>query len=402
VFLFVIFTFLTSAFFGFSITIVTVFALCWSVFYLIGSDFKNSFLNSIASKIYFLFIFFYFPISLIWTNSPNYGSQKLYIFLPLLMISVVLGKVVVNHFVMFQKMYFYMFSYLILLLLIGDIFNTISEIINSSGVGLQRFKLAQDEVNSSVVIGNFFAFSILVLSGFHTLNKNKSLMFINLFMILLAFIFLYYTGARGPLVAMFSSLIIFKLLITKGKRFYWYLIFLILIVIISTSVNLQNISSFLPNAMNSVFEKRYLDESSNASFIERIQHYSTTYNGIFNGSFLQLIFGHGMGDYSNLFLKMDQKLYPHNLLFELAYESGFLFLFLFIYLNIKILIFNIRLNPKSNYRWLFIIYYFLFIRSMFSGDISGNFLVFSFLFFLLYLNTTKYFTENKETFLQVK
>ena len=374
-FVLVIITRFTSAFLGGSLVSITIFYLVYLIILIFIGKIKISSLLSKEIALLILLII-YLPVTVIWSDSPLYGLDKAYIFLPLILTSLISAKLILLNFSSFVKIYSYLFILIIIILLFN---NALGKIALSLSTG-SRFYLEEDEINSSVTIANFFGFSIIILSTFYIELKQKYIRIIILALIFISIVFLFFTGSRGPLVALVCSFLFYKIFSTNKK----ILSFSVLAIIgfFSTSLTRTLIFSLTPSSMHDFLDLRYTSEQAIGSIDERTILYNSALNGIFEGNILEVLFGHGLGDFSDLYINTDARVYPHNLLLEIGYELGLLSLIVFIYLNIKVIRINLSLNVY-NYYSIFIIYYYFLIRSMFTADFTGNYLVFTFMFIIL-------------------
>lgn len=335
-------------------------------------------------SIVFLIIIIYIPVTLLWTDSIGYGIDKIVLFYSLFSISIIITPIILDEFNDFKKIYSLFFFIVIMLLLFNGALSRITLTLTTG----KRFYLEQDALNSSVTIGNFLGFSILLVSS--NFKKNQS-SFYRLFLVLLLVlgtIFLFFTGSRGPLFALICSPIIYSIL-ASGRKSVIIFLLLFLLLIFFSSVNSSFIYNITPTSLHSFVDLRYYSEEATGSIAERFDLYNKALKGMFTGNLFEILLGHGIGDFSHYFSGSDKRLYPHNLFMEIGYEYGILSLLGFIILNVKVILFNINRSKNEINIWLFILYYFTLIRSLFSEDLAGNFLVFTFLFYILIFHNTK-------------
>ena len=152
-FVLVIITRFTSAFLGGSLVSITIFYLGYLMILIFIGKIK---ILSFLSKETTLLILFniYLPVTVIWSDSPLYGLDKAYIFLPLILTSLISAKLILLNFSSFVRIYSYLFILITIILLFNNALSKI-ELSLSSG---SRFYLEEDEINSSVTIANFFGF----------------------------------------------------------------------------------------------------------------------------------------------------------------------------------------------------------------------------------------------------
>jgi hypothetical protein len=325
--------------------------------------------------IYFLLIA-HIPLSILWSDSPNYGLDKLFLFCPLVLTSIFSSKIILKNFNFFLKIFLLLIIIILGYLAIGDVFSSINNILLKGG----SISLDEEAVNASNSIGNLFAFSILIcVCFFQTIRKSYYKILI-IIMIISCLILLLSTGSRSPLIALFSSLFISRFIISNKKLYF--LLFLLFLLILFIVIDKNFIYQITPESIHFFLDLRYLSESAGDSFNERLFYYKQALEGIFSGNILEIFFGHGLGDFSHYVLNRDVRLYPHNFLLEISYEFGLIFLILFTYLNLKLIAMSRNIYFRNKFYWLNIFYYYFLIRSMFSGDITGNHLLFLFLFMI--------------------
>lgn len=383
----------TAEFLGLNLIYLTVLTFIYSLLMIIAEKLKFRRIKSLESFL-LLIMLSYIPITMLWTDSPNYGMEKLYLFFPLFIISFILAPVIIKQFDFFKLSYLVIFLLIICILLVNGALNRIVLTLTTG----TRFYLDEEAVNSSVTIGHFFGFSILILSSSFAITSNRIIRLGILFLITVSIVFLFFTGARGPLVALIGAPIIYFLFLVKRKTFI-YVIVLGLLALFLSNLDKSILYNIAPRSMHYFLDLRYTSDAALGSVNERFFLYQSAVDGIFSGSVLEFLFGHGIGDFSDLMYGIDKRLYPHNLFLEIGYEFGIIFLIGFILMNLKIFIINRQKKMNGSYKWLLIFYYFFLLRSMFSGDIAGNFLVFTFIpMIFFYESSTKikavYATKN--------
>lgn len=371
----IIITRFTSAFLGGSLVGITIFSLVYLMMLIIIGKLKILSFPS-KEKTLLILLIIYLPVTVIWSDSPLYGLNKAYIFLPLIITSLISAKLILLNFSFFVKIYSYLFILIIIILLFN---NALAKIALSLSSG-SRFYLEEDEINSSVTVANFFGFSIIILFIYYKELKQKLLKIIILALTLLSIVFLFFTGSRGPLVALVCSFLFYKIFTTNNKILLYS--FFAIIIFFSTNLSRNFIFSITPTSMHDFLDLRYTSEQAIGSISEREILYESALSGIFEGNIFEVLFGHGLGDFSDLYINTDARVYPHNIILELGYELGLFSLIVFIYLNIKIIRINLSLVVNKYYS-IFIIYYYFLIRSMFTADFTGNYLVFTFMFIIL-------------------
>lgn len=114
------------------------------------------------------------------------------------------------------------------------------------------------------------------------------------------------------------------------------------------------------------FSARVQSGGDSASNIQRMILISQAFAAKFD-----LWKGNGIGSYNFVATGVDELYYPHNLFIETILETGLIGLIILL-LSLKIVF------PQKSY-FLLICFIYFFINSMFSGDISGNNYLFTFI-----------------------
>lgn len=207
------------------------------------------------------------------------------------------------------------------------------------------------------------------------------------------------SGGRGPFL---SILIVIFIALVAGfkfnsnakiviKNYIPYLVIFILILIIlfsylfisgSTLVTIKRISTI------------FIKEDMGLSVALRLQYYKSSLSLWMKNP----IFGNGIGSWPILMGFGDKPGYPHNIFIEIAVEVGLLGLVLFITLIMfaihKLNLHN-HLRNNSLKMMIFLIFCFLFLRTLISGEINDHRAFFAILGFMMFDgNGGKYNNEN--------
>jgi hypothetical protein len=219
-----------------------------------------------------------------------------------------------------------------------------------------------------IVFGRWMLIAVLVI----LFNKNKYSRY--LYLLIPLFLFMSFTaGSRGPLYAFVIILTLYFLFSFRRNFFKIIILSLLGIASITTLSLTEN-----DKGAGSQSTSRVFNASSGAyARVDRVKRS------------IKLIpkapFGVGIGNWaqeSNNFsdLSHPDKEYAHNIFLELINESGVVVLLLFVILLITILDSSLfLLFYQENYYFLrltFILFVYLFINSLVSGDIVDNRLMF--------------------------
>ena len=219
-----------------------------------------------------------------------------------------------------------------------------------------------------IVFGRWMLIAVLVI----VFNKNKYSKY--LYLLIPLFLFMSFTaGSRGPLYAF--VIIFFLYFLFSFRRNFLKIIILIFLGIISiTTLSLtENDKGFGSQSTSRIF-------NTSIGAYARVDRVKRSIKLIPKAPF-----GVGIGNWaqeSNKFsdLSHPDKEYAHNIFLELINESGVVVLLLFVILLITILDSSLFLFfYQENYYFLrltFILFAYLFINALVSGDIVDNRLMF--------------------------
>lgn len=342
---------------------------------------------NVKSKLQLLWLLlFYCFISLAWTRSFTYGSNKLFILGSIIFITVLFIKALTYRFSLIIKL----FSFASFLILIWYFFENGLDVFKMISV---RFRFNMKEGINPITISRFFCFSFIVLYFFTKLVRlNRLQTYLVYSAMLLYLILAFLTGSKGPLLAVLLSFFILWLIGLKLKKkaskksMLSFSAIVILVIIGIVIINSGGISG----GFQDFISNRYLEGTGDGSVGSRVEILNSGFNYLGQESILGLVFGNGLGDYGFLMLNSgfysgeSNALYPHNIFVEVFYETGLIGLVLFLALIIKVITINLKrsriLFDKNmisiSLKCSFAIFYFSLIGALFSGDLSGNFMVF--------------------------
>ena len=328
-------------------------------------------------------------LSFVWTNAPKYGFSKLYLLYCLLLIPIIFGKSWVRHHASFRKIFFY--SYVTFLVIL---FATSGTAIINKLIGTAisvRFGFT-DSTNPNVIA---VIISFGCITGFSLLNFSKKNFFLRkrnyeglliIFVILLSVIILFFSGSKGAVLACFGSFLLFFLIKNLTIKGIYLLVGFGIMILPFFFIDYDALAkTVLSEDLYNFVELRYLDDSKTGSVSSRVEQYTFAFDGFINGFPIKSMIGHGVGDYGYFFTGKDFRVYPHNIVFELLYEQGLLGALSFCIIVACIMYKNRTLDfdASPELKWIFICCYFFLLRAQTTGDIAGNFLLFSYITILL-------------------
>ena len=337
-----------------------------SVFYTISSLFlllKNKYLSFNVSKfVLYLFMFLIIlitPINWIIYGVNDYSLIKYISFalivIPICYISIeVLKKEDMNKFLWI----FVVVSSMLMLL--G--FMSLGNISDLDGGRMSVMG------GGPIVFSRWMMIAVLII----LFNKNKYSKF--LYLLIPLFLFMSFTaGSRGPIYS-FLIVIFFYFLFTFRKNFFKIIIFSVLgissIITLSLTENNKGVGS---QSTSRIFNTSIGSYSRVDRVIRSVKLVYTAPLGVGLGNWAQE--SNKLSDHQH-----EDKQYAHNIFLELVNESGLVVLFLFVILLISILDSSLFLVfYQDNYYFLrltFILFTYLFINALVSGDIVDNRLMF--------------------------
>lgn len=303
-----------------------------------------------------LIIVLYMLIQFILNNSVHL-SQVVNRFLPILLLLIVAAisfknKIFIKDFVFGILIFgFLSFSFMYLFKDLGlSIINDRSSVLSATGF-------------DSITFGRFSGI-IFIVSGFFTLYTKKSaLKLFSVFNMLFALFGIFASGTKGVMVAIVLSIGIFIAIHNNFKKGLLIAILSILSVLFIIQIfSFENITVFIR-----FIELKEEGVGYGTSTGVRILYFLTALQ-IFPDNFFL-----GLGT-SGFLLEFGD--YPHNMLLEFLIDYGILgllSLILILFTNFKFS-YNILRAKHFNYQYycIIVIWLFLFIHTMFSGDITRN------------------------------
>ena len=350
----------------FTIFIIVVLDIAFNIFY----RRKNITLNKekLLMVVFLALMYLIMVASLMYTKSPNFSYEKtlffsinvLYFIYPLFIAKLDLE--------LLHKLFLYVFLPIVFWFIISKALYFTPYNKGNRLIGINFYEVRRNYLGLGMGLG------LLVLLQVYL---KKSFVLISLTMI-----FLFGLAARGALIFLLLTLLIwkFKSLLNRIFRFKLKkkmlktlsLVFLFVpIILISQYEKLMGFLSVGFLRFQSLFEI-----STDKSMLGRLDMLIYTMKTIF-GSIITFFFGKGIGSFGVLYTGEDSRQYPHNVFLEVWFELGIFFLILFIIF----ILFPFLLKRKTIFK-VFIIYFLL--NALKSGDLPGLWLLFFFIGLLVF------------------
>lgn len=362
------------------------------IFSLLSEDLKNEYnFNQIVLWVFLALIVF----SISYTRSSGYAFSKLWLFFSFMLIPIFFGKIWARNYNSFVT-----YSYFIFLFALGYVLvfkQSYFELFLSGRI----FNFTFSDANNSNVISYFFVLGIIHGVSFLT-GKNKIqyrlLDLLQLSVIISGFLFLLFVGSKGALLALFGAYFMFFFMrrLRKKKSAYIVTSFLIFIVAVSILNSPSILYELLPEDVYDYLNLRILTDQD-SSLSGRLLLFSSAVEGFGDGNFLQLLFGHGLGDFGILNVGYDIRAYPHNIILEILYEQGLFGVMLFFGLIFGVVFENTKIAQTTNQKTniILITFYAFLIRSLTTGDIASNVFVFIYMY-LIFQNSQYLFSDSNQ------
>lgn len=306
--------------------------------------------------------------SLLYTKSPHFSFEKtlffsinvLYFIYPLFITKIDLE--------LLHKLFLYIFLPIVLWFIISKALYFTPYNKGNRLIGITFYEVRRNYLGLGMGLG------LLVILQVYL---KKSFVLISLTMI-----FLFGLAARGALIFLLVTLLIwkFKSLLNRILRFKLKkkilktLTFVFLFVQIIIIYQYEKLIGFLSVGLlrfQSLFEI-----STDESMLGRVDMLIYTMETIF-GSITTFFFGKGIGSFGILYTGEDSRQYPHNVFLEVWFELGIFFLILFVIF----IVFPFLLKRKTIFK-VFIFYFLL--NALKSGDLPGLWLLFFFIGLLVF------------------
>ena len=271
----------------------------------------------------------------------------------------------------FSKMGMFFLVIAVFLVPMSIVTNGISGPSGITDFGFLRYQTQEDYVNSdnneSILVSyQGTGFLLLQALGFFLVDSKKNRLPLIILVFAIVFFAQLYVGSRQALVSIIIMAIVWALIVNRrtvsrsiGSNLKWFLAFVVVMIVSFLYLSILTADEGL---LNSVAEEGYLEGGGRGAWLlsGMDQFMSRPLWGVGYGRFI--IFG----QYGS---------YPHNLFVELLCETGIVGFFIAMTLTIKSLV-NVK-KAVIPFITLFLAY---FLRSMASGSLAINIMVFSLLF----------------------
>ena len=229
-----------------------------------------------------------------------------------------------------------------------------------------------------LALGRITGISILIILFYfiirHHITK-KTLLWLTLLILNLAGLF--YSGGRGPIVALLLTIIFILFISFNFKRvsINKYMLFGFLIIMLLTSIAFLFLHQI---TQTSLIRFKVMLTQATSGTLTRLTMYTKAIEAL---RFYPLS-GVGIGGFSMFAYGTDSRLYPHNIFLEIGAESGLLGFSLFLCLVGFCLFYLMSLRKKYNREKYFLtttilaLFIFMLLKSLVSGDINDNRLLF--------------------------
>jgi O-antigen ligase len=235
------------------------------------------------------------------------------------------------------------------------------------------FRLRFGEDGNPIMLGRHLALAITIIVTYVAVRRRWIDLAWSIPLGLLAFVYLVATGSKGPLLALLSSFVMTPLLILRGGARVSLSVLIMGVSILTVVGALE----FLPKEF---IEERFTEKVQNLSL--RMPAYQDVVKALLESDAVQMLIGHGTGDYGYFALGHDGRAYPHNVLLEIAYENGLLGITMLVVALVYpfcAVLRAIRQPLESGHRVLLAgltaSYISSVINAQFTGDLGANLLV---------------------------
>lgn len=236
------------------------------------------------------------------------------------------------------------------------------------------FRLRLGEEGNPILLGRHLALAITIIATFVAVRRRAKDLAWSIPLGLLTLVYLVATGSKGPLLALVLCFVIAPLLMIRGV--VGRLSLSMLLVGLFSIIAVVGVE-FLPKGF---FEERFTEKVQNLSL--RMPAYQDVMKTLADSDVVELLVGHGTGDYGYYALGRDERAYPHNVLLEVAYENGLIGVCLLVAALTYPLVAVIRAAPHQleyPHRMLLTglsaAYIASVINAQFTGDLGANLLI---------------------------
>jgi len=304
-------------------------------------------------------------ISLPFTRAPEYASLKVvqmigyFFLLPLVLINTIrVGK---------QEDYFINGLFLAGIFFIATTLYYYGNPYSVLKSASRFFRLQLGSGGNPIMTSRYLGLSVITFVYFILVRKSILLKASSFLFASVAFMYMVSTGSKGPMASLLLSLLVFVFFATKYRK--TCAITLIVCGVISGFLLLM----LLPPEFIS---QRFFSKIENLS--GRLPVLLNTINYLFHADFIQLLLGHGLGDFGFFSLGRDTRMYPHNIFIEILFETGMVGLILFLWwvlypVKVFFKINKFKLDAAGGF--FLSVYLYSIINAQSSGDLPTNYFI---------------------------
>lgn len=341
---------------------IQLFFIYLSVLYFLHTKRKSNVLNFYT--LYFLLVILIVLISNNSLDFSNYGWSKTFwlifkAFIPLIGISLL------------SPFYKEDFKVIFFIFLLGSLLTSLKLL----GFGTLGVRSSFGETNP-ITIGREIGFGLTIsLLYLLYMNGNSINLKDRIFIIVISIVYFYallLTGSRGPLLSILITVICsFLFFKSKSRAIFRVIVFCIILFALARSFDfsINNLSINNPSIDRLLYYTQNFGE--NSSDEGRIDRIKVAIKGFKESHML----GVGTGGFSNLYPSSSGKDYPHNMFFEFLVEQGLIGVLVYLMLVIIVVLkLYEEIEKRDIYqKIILILWFYSFVNSMISADISGNF-----------------------------
>jgi len=307
-------------------------------------------------------------LSLTYTESPNFAFEKTLFFSINVLFFIYPLFIVRLDLELFHKLFLYIFLPIVFWFIVSKALYFTPLNSGNRLIGIKFYEIRRNYLGLGMGLGILFILQIHLKKSFYVWG--------------LTLIFLFGLAARGALIFLFLTVLIWKwksilakmYRIKLKKKMLRSLALVAVIIPIVLITQYEKIIGFL--SVGLLRFQSLTDINSDASMLGRFERLTFALETIF-GSASTFFFGEGIGSFGILYTGEDLREYPHNIFLEAWFELGVFFLIALI----VFLIFPFMMKRKSFLK-AFIIY--CFFNALKSGDLIGLWLLFFFIGLLVF------------------
>jgi O-antigen ligase len=243
------------------------------------------------------------------------------------------------------------------------------------GIEITRYSRASLGEGNPIVWAQQLGQGVILFAWMAIKSKKFTLYVIFGVCVILSILLMILSGSKGPIVAIFLTLIILAMFRCNIKYMAVSVIIVLgMVAIIGTWEPFISEGSHL----NAFISQRY-DISDSGSVESRMRHLNTVRDFIRENGILVNVFGSGTGNYAFVYSGTSTRLFPHNIFFEIFLENGIIGTSLFmavISLPFLYIIAQKKRKQTSSVMYcIFSLYVFSICCAQFSGDLIANWII---------------------------